>query len=170
VLEKLCRAKSTSQQLAARCHIILLSAQGMRNQHQAEALGLQRLMVGRWRRRWAAQSSRLEAAEKGTDKELQAVIVALLSDAPRSGAPSKFTPEQVAALIALGCEPTADSGLPVELSLNRSKGARGPDQWLPPAGQCGYVARFVRIMKQYGLTSSVQETNWMQSHLDDCRS
>jgi hypothetical protein len=59
--------------------------------------------------------------------------------------------------------------LPVELSLNRSKGAKGPDQWLPPAGQCGYVARFVRITKQYGLTPSVQETNWMQSYLDRCR-
>jgi hypothetical protein len=59
---------------------------------------------------------------------------------------------------------------PVELSLNRSKGAKGPDQWLPPVGQCGYVARFVRIMKQYGLTPSVQETNWMQSYLDRCRS
>jgi hypothetical protein len=60
--------------------------------------------------------------------------------------------------------------LPVELTLNRSKGAKGPDQWLPPAGQCGYVARFVRIMKRYDLTPSVQETNWMQSHLDGCRS
>jgi hypothetical protein len=63
--------------------------------------------------------------------------------------------------------------LPVELSLNRSKGPKGPkgpDQWLPPVGQCGYVARFVRIMKQYGLTPSVQETNWMQSYLDRCRS
>jgi hypothetical protein len=58
----------------------------------------------------------------------------------------------------------------VELSLNRQKGAKGPEEWLPPAGQCGYVARFVRITKQYGLTPSVQETNWMQSHLDRCRS
>jgi putative transposase len=113
ILEKLCRAKSTPQQLAARCKIILLSARGMRNQHQAEALGLRRLMVSRWRRRWAAQQARLEAAETGTDKDLQAVIVSLLGDAPRSGAPPKFTPEQVAAIIALACEPTADSSLPV---------------------------------------------------------
>lgn len=32
--------------------------------------------------------------------------------------------------------------LPVEAGLNRSKGAQGPDRWLPPAGQCGYAARF----------------------------
>lgn len=37
--------------------------------------------------------------------------------------------------------------LPVEASLNCSKGARGPDEWLPPANQCGYLARFIRIMR-----------------------
>lgn len=58
---------------------------------------------------------------------------------------------------------------PVEASLNRSKGARGPDQWLPPAGQCSYVARFVRITKKYSLTPVAQETRWMQSFLDNCR-
>lgn len=58
---------------------------------------------------------------------------------------------------------------PVEASLNRSKGAQGPDQWLPPAGQCGYVARFVRITKKYNITPVAQETRWMQSFLDNCR-
>jgi len=96
VLEKLCRAKSASRQLSARCKIILLSVHGMRNQHQAEALGLDRLMIRRWRKRWAAQQARLDAAARAVDKDRQAVIVALPSDAP-----PKFTPEQVAALIAL---------------------------------------------------------------------
>lgn len=39
----------------------------------------------------------------------------------------------------------------VELSLNRQKGAKGPDEWLPPANQCEYVLRFIRIVKKYGL-------------------
>lgn len=59
--------------------------------------------------------------------------------------------------------------LPVELSLNRSKGARGPDEWLPPSGQCGYVARFTRVVKIYGLTPTPKETAWLHSFLDDCR-
>jgi hypothetical protein len=41
--------------------------------------------------------------------------------------------------------------LPVELSLNRSKGARGLDEWLPPSGRCQYIARFLRLVKIYGL-------------------
>ncbi len=58
---------------------------------------------------------------------------------------------------------------PVELSLNRSKGALGPNEWLPPAGQCGYVARFTRIVKRYKLEPSPVETNWMQSFLKSCQ-
>lgn len=39
----------------------------------------------------------------------------------------------------------------VELSLNRKKGAKGPDEWLPLAGKCQYISRFIRIVKLYGL-------------------
>lgn len=59
--------------------------------------------------------------------------------------------------------------LPVEAGLNRSKGAKGPDEWLPPAGQCGYVARFIRIMKLYSLTPSQNESSWYESFLAGCR-
>ncbi len=40
---------------------------------------------------------------------------------------------------------------PVEASLNRSKGAKGLDEWLPPANQVQYKARFQRIVLKYGL-------------------
>ncbi|MBL3557610.1 MULTISPECIES: HNH endonuclease family protein [Marinobacter] len=59
---------------------------------------------------------------------------------------------------------------PVELSLNRSKGARGPEEWLPPTGQCGYVARFLRTVKQYNLRPSSAEAKWFKSFLNRCRS
>lgn len=39
----------------------------------------------------------------------------------------------------------------VEASLNRQKGADGPDKWLPPANQCQYVLRFLRVAKSYQL-------------------
>lgn len=40
----------------------------------------------------------------------------------------------------------------VEASLNRSKGAKGLDEWLPPANQEQYKARFKRILLKYGLS------------------
>jgi len=57
----------------------------------------------------------------------------------------------------------------VEASLNRSKSDQGPDQWLPPAGQCGYVARFYRIVKLYKLEPRPAENDWIRTFLSDCR-
>ncbi len=37
--------------------------------------------------------------------------------------------------------------LAVEASLNRQKGAKGLDEWLPPKNQCQYISRFLRIKK-----------------------
>ncbi|MCG8524278.1 MAG: HNH endonuclease family protein [Pseudomonadales bacterium] len=58
---------------------------------------------------------------------------------------------------------------PVEASLNRSKGAQGPDQWLPPSGQCGYVARFARITMKYKLQQREAEVTWIEEFLKSCR-
>jgi hypothetical protein len=58
--------------------------------------------------------------------------------------------------------------LPVEAGLNRSKGARGPDEWLPPSGKCGYIARFVRIVRIYGLTMSANEERSIMTQLARC--
>ncbi len=43
------------------------------------------------------------------------------------------------------------------LSLNRQKGAKGLDEWLPPKNQCQYIARFERIRKTYGLDLSTSK-------------
>lgn len=57
---------------------------------------------------------------------------------------------------------------PVEASLNRSKGASGPDEWLPPKNRCQYVARFVRVTKVYTLTVSKAEKSAFEKLLSDC--
>lgn len=46
--------------------------------------------------------------------------------------------------------------LSVEASLNRQKGDKGLDEWLPPTNQCQYVLRFQRIAKSYQLDVPVQ--------------
>ena len=47
------------------------------------------------------------------DKALCAQIQEMLSDEPRSGAPAKFTPEQICQTVALSCEPPGASGRPI---------------------------------------------------------
>lgn len=146
-LETLTRATSTPQQLADRCRIVLMSREGRRNLHQAAALGVDRQRVRRWRGRWAAAQEKLDAAEEegATDNDLKAMIVAVLSDGERSGGPPKFSPEQVASIIALACEPPGDSGLPVShwtpAELAREAANRGIVEHISPRQLDRFLAR-----------------------------
>ena len=94
---------------------MLGSAEGRPNLHLAAELGIDRQRVRRWRVRWAQIESALAAAEAQapSDEELEAKILDALSDNYRSGTPPKFTPEQVVAIVALACEPPADSARPI---------------------------------------------------------
>lgn len=115
LLEPLARAKTAPKRLVERCRIVLLSAEGWVNEAQADELGIDRQCVRRWRHRWARARPALLAAEKrgASDKDLEKLIIGILDDDERCGAPPKFTPEQITGIIALACEPPADSGLPI---------------------------------------------------------
>lgn len=115
VLERLARSKKASQQLVERCRIVLLSGDGWHNEAQGQRLGIDRQRVRRWRHRWAAAMASLSTAEGAgaSDSDFEELVVQVLSDDARSGAPAKFSAEQIAAVIALACEPPAESGLPV---------------------------------------------------------
>jgi transposase len=147
LLEGLVRAKSTAQQLAERCQIVLMSAEGRRNQHQADALGVDRQRVRRWRHRWHGAQDTLAAAEQesATDKDLQALSIRVLTDNDRSGTPPKFSPEQLASIIALACEPPAESGLPVShwtpAELAREAIKRGVVENISPRQVDRFLAR-----------------------------
>jgi hypothetical protein len=47
--------------------------------------------------------------------------------------------------------------LAVEMRLNRQKGAKGPDNWLPPENKCKYLKLFATIKDAYALTYSPSE-------------
>jgi len=83
-LERLVRTHTAAQQLVTRAWIILAAGDGQNNAQIARWLGLEELSV----------------PER-------------LADAPRPGAPAKFTPEQVCQIIALACEKPADSDRPI---------------------------------------------------------
>jgi hypothetical protein len=97
-LERLVRAHGTPQQLALRARIILLAASGNGARATARELMIQPRTVRQWRQRWLAGMG--NAAER-------------LADALRSGAPARFTAEQVCAIIALACEPPSACGRPI---------------------------------------------------------
>lgn len=115
VIERLVRSRKLALCLAERCRIVLGSADGRTNLEQADRLGVDRQRVRRWRSRFASAHDRLAAAEAegASDEHLEALILEVLSDQYRSGAPSTFTPEQVVAIVALACEPPTESGLEI---------------------------------------------------------
>lgn len=115
ILETICRARTVAQRLVERASIVLMSSDALPDQEQAERLGVSRDTVGRWRRRWVEAQEKLAQAEhaEATDTDLKALMENILSDRARSGAPTKYTPEQITDMIALACESPKDSGLPI---------------------------------------------------------
>ena len=90
-LNQLVRAHSTPQKLAERARIILLAAIGLGIAETAQHLGIWRKTAAHWRSRWR------DAANADG-------VAARLSDAPRCGAPAKFTPEAICQIMALACQ------------------------------------------------------------------
>jgi putative transposase len=114
LLEKYSRSRVAPQRLVERCRIILLSADDVKIGEQGRQLGVDRQRIRRWRVRWSKASEQLLEAERqgASEAELEDLVTGLLADDARSKTPPTFTPEQVASLIAVACEPPGDSGWP----------------------------------------------------------
>ena len=107
------RVRRSRSFLRQRATIVLLAFAGLRNEQIAPQVDLERHQVGIWRSRWADAFDRLVLVEclEGTTA-LRRAIRELLADAPRAGAPAKFTAEQLAQIFATACEDPQKSGYP----------------------------------------------------------
>lgn len=112
ILEQIARCYTKPYYLVLRAKIILIAAAGANNTEVARRLDTNRNTAGTWRARWlAAEPSLLAAEAEGlSEKELTALVEATLVDAPRSGAPDDFSPEQLVQIVALACEDPQESG------------------------------------------------------------
>ena len=114
LLRTLERSSSCPQGVARHAAIIRLAFEGLRNEQIANHLGCERHQPGLWRRRWAQAFHRLTVIEcMEPESVFRQAVSDVLSDAPRPGAPPKFSAEQVTQILALACEPPEDSGRPV---------------------------------------------------------
>jgi len=114
ILTDFSRSRTEPSFLAQRSSIILLAFSGLLNEQIAPLVGLERHQVGVWRSRWADSFDRLVRIEciEGLPA-LRKAIRQLLADAPRAGAPGKFTAEQLAMIFATACEPPENSNRPI---------------------------------------------------------
>lgn len=134
-----------------RSTILLMAASGMNNKTIARQTGWNRNTVKLWRMRFAAAAPQLNDIENNQSHKLKAKIESVLSDEPRSGAPSTFTDEQVAHILTLACQSPEELGLPFS-------------HWTPGALAREAVSRGIvssisvrqvgRFLKRYGSEAS----------------
>jgi len=114
ILQQIIHSTTAAQRLVQRARLIILAFGGMFNGPISGTIGLRRKQVGLWRRRWKDSFDALVAIEcRESQAALRRAIEDVLSDAPRSGSPGKFTAEEVAQVLALACEPAEKSGRPI---------------------------------------------------------
>jgi transposase len=89
-LQRWARRHSSAQALALRCRIVLACAEGGTNTEIADRLGVNRVTVSKWRRRFAADrlegltdAPRPGAARKIGDDVVEAIVVETLETAPK---------------------------------------------------------------------------------------
>jgi transposase len=113
ILIEFSKSRSEPSMLVQRAKIILLAFEGRLNEEIAPEVGLNRVQVGTWRRRWQAAWDGLTLLECCEARRLREAIREVLRDAPRPGVSGKFTAEQVAQILAVACEPPEKSGRPI---------------------------------------------------------
>jgi len=130
-LEQLVRTHSTPQQLALRARMILHGALGVGVRESARQLGVWPKTVRHWRRRWRQADEKRSVCER-------------LTDAPRSGAPPTYTPEQICALMAMACEKPSESERPISQWSQREIADEAIKRGLVPNISQRSVGRFLK--------------------------
>jgi putative transposase len=134
-LEALTRRHSTPQQLALRARIVLAAADGANNGQITRLLDVSLDMARRWRERWLvlqpASLDDLPVADR-------------LTDAPRPGKPVRITAEQVAQIVALACDPPADSDRPISQWTSRELADEIQNRGIVPTISGRHAARLLK--------------------------
>jgi putative transposase len=126
----LIRAHKTPQHFSFRAQIILHLADGHNAREVARLLGTSRLTVRRWRRHWLTRPS--------------CAVPERLQDAPRPGTPVTFTVEQWCQIMALACEPPADSERPSSHWTPRAVAAEAVKRGIVATISERHVGRFLQ--------------------------
>ena len=129
-LVALIRAHKTPQHLSFPAQIILHLADGHNAPEVARLLGTSRLTVRRWCRHWLARP--------------HCTVRERLHDAPRPGTPATFSVEQWCQIMALACEPPADSQRPISHWTPRELADEAIKRGIVATLSARHVGRFLK--------------------------
>lgn len=114
-LNQVATSRTQRQDHIDRANIILLCTDPKNHSNLiAKKLNVHSATVRKWRKKWQKNENKLKAFDL---KEIGIVytrkLLEILSDEQRSGAPCKFTAEEVCKIISLSCEKPEDSDVPL---------------------------------------------------------
>lgn len=115
LLEEIAASRTASVRLVQRANIVLLAFAKNNNEEVGQVVGLNPQQVSVWRKRWRDDWQRMILVEcNETRSVLKKELEKLLADRPRKGRAPKFSTEQQAAIVAIGCEnPDEESERPI---------------------------------------------------------
>lgn len=146
ILETIVASKTAAVRLVQRAQIILLAFQGKKNEAISEIVELNRLQVGRWRKRWQKQWEHLIEVEcSDSAAALRRAVETVLSDLPRKGRDSSFTTEQQTAVVAVACEdPDEESARPISHWTNQEIADEVVQRKVVPSISASTVGTFLK--------------------------
>jgi len=110
ILSRISVMTTTEYRYRQRASIIMKAANGEANKTIVQKVKVTRDLVRRWLNKWAqAQATLAKMEEKEKNHVYEDLILQVLKDEPRSGAPAKFTAEQFCSILAVACEKPEDS-------------------------------------------------------------
>ncbi len=146
VLERIIRRDTSPQCRVRRAQIVVDAADGANNEQVARRVRVTQETARLWRGRWGAAEEALRAAEaEGDDRALEVVVVGVLADEARPGAPATFAPEQFCQIMALACTPPADVGRPIERWTPRELAAEAVERGIVCRISPSTVGRFLKM-------------------------
>ncbi len=130
-LELIIRKRKSAQSLVLRAQIILAGAEGKSLSGTSRELECTRETVTRWRKHWVERSDELSIQDR-------------LKEAPRPGAPTKFTAVQVCQIVAMACDKPEEHGYPLRHWSESSLAMAAADKNIVPSISQRQVGRFLK--------------------------
>ncbi len=119
LLEKELRRSNLSQKYIPRIKIILLSSSGESYKRMNVLVKVTDATISFWKKRWIKSTEFLTEATKGPsgqgieDGTLLSLMMTILDDAERSGAPPQITHQQCKAIQTVACGSPSEYGYPI---------------------------------------------------------
>ena len=145
-LAQLIKRHTTPQHLVLRSRIVLASANGLNNTQVARRRAVSVHTARLWRQRWLS-SQAVPLADLD--------VAARLADLPRPGAPGHITADQVCQIVALACEPPAESGRPITHWTQREIAEEIITRGILPRISPRHAGRLLKIGRPQAASESV---------------